>query len=53
MAIVVGDKDIKLAYLSKARQYHPDVCEDEDSKEKFQKISQVAHGFIRNLSSAF
>eukprot|EP00041_Stephanoeca_diplocostata_P040316 m.1639109 g.1639109 ORF g.1639109 m.1639109 type:complete len:380 (-) comp33291_c0_seq1:492-1631(-) len=36
-----SDKDIKLAYLSKARQYHPDVCDDADSKEKFQKISQA------------
>ena len=35
----VSENEIKSAFRSLARKYHPDKCKDPDSKEKFQQIN--------------
>ncbi|MGL5643641.1 MAG: DnaJ domain-containing protein [Metamycoplasmataceae bacterium] len=44
------DSEIKKAYFSKAKMYHPDVCKDHDAEEKFKEIS-AAYETLKDPSS--
>ncbi|MFC6726140.1 DnaJ domain-containing protein, partial [Halobium palmae] len=36
-----GEDEIKDAYREKAREYHPDVSDDPNAQEKFQKVKKA------------
>ncbi|MGL6124980.1 MAG: J domain-containing protein [Metamycoplasmataceae bacterium] len=44
------EAEIKKAYFSKAKMYHPDVCKDKNAEEKFKEIS-TAYETLKDPSS--
>jgi molecular chaperone DnaJ len=36
-----GEEDIRSSFRRLARQYHPDVCQDEDAHERFKEINEA------------
>ncbi|MGL5732896.1 MAG: DnaJ domain-containing protein [Metamycoplasmataceae bacterium] len=44
------DSEIKKAYFTKAKMYHPDICKDHDAEEKFKEVS-AAYETLKDSSS--
>ena len=41
--------EIKRAYRKKAKQYHPDLCKQNDAKEIFQEITNEKNNILNNI----
>ena len=43
------DDEIKKAYRKLAKQYHPDLCKQNDAKEIFQEITNEKNNILNNI----
>lgn len=50
VSVEANDSEIKKAYFSKAKMYHPDVCKDKDAEEKFKEVS-AAYETLKDVDS--